>query len=767
MGSQLPLCLLVLVAISPHHNARAKYCLPKILEGSVNLTMDSPSNRADFTDNETGPNLNNNLLCSTWGNFHYKTFDRDVFYFPGTCNYLLSSNCKSNIESFNIQLRRTIIDGIPTISYITIVINGEFFIITKDSIRMNGNLIQLPYRSSWIEIKSKNNYVKVVATLGFTLTWNLEDNIHLELDAAYTNMTCGLCGDFNGVPLYDEFFSNGVQLSSYEYAILQKVEGPTDQCDEELGPFQDDPCVDDGNVCRTIFNSVPFSECQALVGTLPYIKTCIEDLCRCSSSDELSAFCFCRNVAEYSRQCADAGGEPLNWRTPEMCPRTCPPEMEYKECGPWTVDSCSSRGVSLFHQEHCLDGCFCLEGTVLDDISNIGCIAADQCSCTSNGLIYPPGETFTNPCSNCQCTKGQWTCVPRPCPGFCSIEGGSHITTYDEVTYNFHGDCDYVLSQQCENKSFIILGELKKCGQTDMETCLNSVTVVSSSNALIFIDSTGSGYLNSIRLQLPVIAADFHIFRPSSFFIIVHLNIGLQLQIQLVPIMQLYILAEPSFRGKLCGLCGNYNNIQSDEFTGTNGMVEGTASAFANTWKAYPQCPDIGNIFGYPCIIHSENEQYAREGCDLLLSSNGSFVACHHMVNPEPYHKKCLFNTCACKENEDCLCAALSAYVRICTMKGVLLTGWRSNICRKYADECPDTLVYSYNVMSCQPSCHSLSDPDDTCDIPFVPVDGCVCQESNYLDNSGACVTLGNCPCYYQGSDVPPGGEINGNGIRW
>lgn len=41
----------------------------------------------------------------------------------------------------------------------------------------------------------------------------------------------------------------------------------------------------------------------------------------------------------------------------------------------------------------------------------------------------------------------------------------------------------------------------------------------------------------------------------------------------------------------------------------------------------------------------------------------------------------CLYDTCACENSEECMCATLSSYVHACAAEGVSLKGWRTDVC--------------------------------------------------------------------------------------
>ncbi|XP_075568552.1 mucin-2 [Pelecanus crispus] len=696
-------------------------------------------------------------VCSTWGNNHFKTFDGDIYQFPGICEYNFASDCRDAYKEFSVHIQRGLnSNNHPEIQYILITIKDFTVYLTPKLAVVDGRIVKTPYYSSVVLIESNDIYTKVYAKLGLILIWNQEDALMVELDSKFNNHTCGLCGDYNGVPIYNEFIDGVVSYNSITYGNLQKISKPNAKCEDPDETQALPSCNGHRDECERLLTSSAFADCWLRLNLEMYIQACMQDKCACNGNED--SFCLCSTISEYSRQCSHAGGRPTEWRTQYFCPKTCPDTMIYRESSSPCMDTCSHLEISSLCEEHYMDGCFCPEGTVYDDITEKGCIPASQCHCKLHGKEYPPGENITNECEECTCDSGRWMCKDLPCPGTCSVEGGSHITTFDGKKYTFHGDCYYVLAKGTVNDSHALLAELAPCGSTDRQTCLKTVVLlVDHKKNVVVFRSDGSVLLNELTVNVPYVSASFSVFKPSSYYLVVQTSFGLQLQIQLFPVMQLFATVDQSVQGKLQGLCGNFNGMEGDDFKTTSGLVEATGSAFANTWKAQSTCTDQVEKLENPCSLSIESANYAEHWCSLLKNSEGPFARCHPIIDPSEYYKKCKYDTCLCEDNEECLCAALSSYSRACAFKGIILGGWRKSVCSNEVSSCPGNQIFLYNLTMCQQTCRSLADGEKHCLQDFAPVDGCGCPYNTYLDNQDTCVPISKCPCYYKGSYLEPG----------
>ncbi|XP_029952607.1 mucin-2-like [Salarias fasciatus] len=700
-------------------------------------------------------------FCSTWGNGHFKTFDGYFFDLPSSCNYNFASQCKGSYEDFQIQLQRQEVNGATSIKKIRMKLDGFVVELAGDSIRVNDKQVRVPFSRGGVSIEQAASYVKISAKLGLVAMWNQDDTFWVEMDQKFQNQTCGLCGDFNGNKLQDEFIQSKKDdlMSPDLYGETWKVSDPSEECDDETPPVRQN-CDEFKRFCKDLLTGPAFVSCKDLLDTAAFISACQSDLCACGGA---GASCTCATLSEYSRQCSHVGGKPQQWKTAQMCAKTCPFNMELRESGSPCTDTCSNPQRSQTCEEHSIDGCFCPSGTVFDDITQTGCIAAKQCPCMHKGKAYNNQESYSSQCQQCTCLEGEWRCKNLNCPGTCAIIGGSHISTYDDKTYTFHGDCAYTLTADVTG-NFSVIATLEKCEKAEESTCLEEITLRLSQNTVIGIEADGQVTYKKIVSRLPLIMDDVVIFKPSSFFIVVHTTYGFDIEVQLVPVMQVYIRACSSRKGRLQGLCGNFNDVEADDFKTRCGLNEGVAALFANTWKVGAGCPDVKDSLRDPCTLSVEKEKYAKYWCGFLSDPNGVFAECHSEVDPSEYEASCVYDTCACERSEECMCAIVSSYVHACASEGVVLKGWRNKICSKYTKSCPESLEYGYQTNGCDRTCRALSQSDATCEVSFTPLDGCGCAEGRYLDDKGRCVPVSQCPCHVGEKVVRPGQLIKVNG---
>ncbi|XP_057185195.1 mucin-5B-like [Triplophysa rosa] len=699
-----------------------------------------------------GPDFGHqSTICSTWGNFHFKTFDGHFFQMADTCNYVLAVMCDTAVSDFNIQMQRKIVNGSAAFNLITIQLEGTVIKLRDGNIFMDDQVVSIPINQNGIKIEGSLSSAKI-SRYGATVFWEEADqSVVIQLAEKYRGQTCGLCGDFNGNKRNDisligpDKWKVSLSAEPCENVTLQ----PNEQCDSQA------------NMCQEYIQRSGFDDCRRVLDMSSFEKVCSDDLCQCHGNQE----CVCNTLTEISRQCAHAGGKPGTWRTDQLCPKKCPLNMEYMECGGPCKNTCSDPDGSLLCTDHCVDGCFCPDGTVEDDIGNGGCVLISECPCVHEGRIYQTGESYEQACKSCVCAAGYWTCTDLECPGICSVVGGSHITTYDGKSFSFNGNCDYTLTKHSNDSNIAVIGNLAVCEPTRADTCLNSVSLIMLGNRLTTINFSPSGTvtLNGIASSgFPIFTENVVIFQPTSSYIIADMK-GLRLEIQLTPIMQLYIVASATEKGKFSGLCGNYNDIQSDDFKTQSGLTEGTPTTFVNFWKKNQYgCTDIENTFNNPCSLSVEREKLAKDWCSRLTNPNGTFSSCHSEICPKTYYQRCIYDTCKCADIGKCMCAALSSYAHACAARGVVIQGWMDSYpCE--SNVCSNNMKYSYNTTSCPNTCRGK---DYSCKASFTPVDGCVCLEGTYLNDAGTCVQAEQCPCYYDNQVIVPDGSIYVDGAK-
>ncbi|XP_059510759.1 mucin-19-like [Stegostoma tigrinum] len=674
--------------------------------------------------------------CRTWGHGAIRTYTDDFYHMASTCNYILTRQCKGNTEDFNVEIQR---GSNGNLEHIFMKIDSAMIVVANGTIMVKRSVISLPYDNKVINIQQYGVGVRFSNRRHtIVLFWNYQDELEITVDAQYQGQLCGLCGPFD---------TSASTIYDSDYVRLYKLDSSS--CSTT---FPKDTNCTSAQACSKI--STLFTSCLTKAIEDKYLEMCQKDACACKKTGG----CTCANFAEISHQCVHSDSSVWKtWRKSTGCaPPTCPGNQIYMECGPVCKSTCSDPNPQQ-QCDQCVNTCGCPEGTVLDNMRGDDmCISQMECPCEYDGAVYESGQIRNTFCQSCACQRGMWECADLNCPEICKIEEGTHITTFDGRYYNLIGDCSYYA---IVTKYWSVKIEMHPCQLAYKQTCLQRVTYTKYQDSYVF-NNDGTVDYNGNRVGVPLINGDIKIFYQSSIFLQVSTKSGMKMQIQIHPIMQLYISLPQTANGTTKGLCGTFNHNAEDDFLSAQGIVEYTYVAFANSWREGDNCPPPQVN---PTCVSSEDEIYAKENCAHLKDPLGAFAVCHSVVDFTKYYDMCKVASCNCEKVNDCICAALGAYSHACAAKGVIVGSWRRSTC---GVTCPSTQVFQYGMTACNRTCRFLSRPDITCEVQDVPVDGCGCPEGKYMNEKGTCVSRSECPCYFGGMIVQKDQPMNVNGAQ-
>ncbi|XP_042323917.1 LOW QUALITY PROTEIN: otogelin-like protein [Sceloporus undulatus] len=692
-------------------------------------------------------------ICKSWGQYHYETFDGIYYYFPGNCSYIFVKDCGDPEPQYTVWINNSphcvgsVYACLRSISLF--FSNQEEILIFGHEVRKGRIRLTLPQTIGNIFIERLADYILVKTTFGFSLAWDGNSGIYIKLIDEYKGKTCGLCGNYNN-NTSDDFV---IQNSDYKEDIAKfanswSVQTPDDAvCVATASDFPS-PCYIDAESYEDIYFKCqillqfPFFSCHQSIDPYPYISSCMNDLCR-EDDDET----YCRAVTEYARSCSHAGYPIRDWRDDfPACIDKCEDTFIHRDCISCCPPTCTFEKDCLGSNLHCLDGCYCPDGLILD---NGTCISLSDCPCIYHGRAFPVGSTIEQECSNCICVGGTWNCTQHDCPAECSIVGDSHFTTFDGRHYTFLGICQYILVKGIGKDKFTITLQKTPCGQNLDHTCIQSVTLVLEDdiNSQVTLNRGGEvqyGY-SSQALNLN---GYVEIQNLSSLFVQLKTKFGLKIQFAKDG-ERVYIQLSTDWKKRTLGLCGTYNGNLRDDFLSPAGMIEGTPQLHASAWKVSSACHVPVNIpVVDPCNINQQNAGYASQ-CDVI--NQDLFAPCHVYINPGLYYQLCRFDACKC--GSSCLCNALAHYAHVCRKHGISID-FRSQV-SYCALVCRSGMLYHPCSSFCEHSCSSLS-VLDTCDHDCA--EGCNCPQGKYFEDSiNFCVPVASCRCYYKGRSFQPG----------
>ncbi|XP_053183557.1 IgGFc-binding protein, partial [Scomber japonicus] len=741
--------------------------------------------------------------CQATGDPHYVTFDKKRFDFMGTCVYQLAALCSKNPELVPFEvLVQNDHRGSKVVSYTKLVEVKVFslsIVITKTHkglIMLNNELVNLPvtldggkvsvYKSGWFAV--------VTTDFGLKVSFDWRSSVFVTLPSDYMGAVCGLCGNYNGKPQDDLIPKNGGKPvapadfgSSWQVAKIPGCvggcKGVCPDCD-----ITQKVKYEKGDFCGLISDPKgPFRDCHAKVNPAGYFDDCVYDVCLYKGRRDV----LCQAITAYTTACQAAGATVYSWRTSQFCAVKCQVHSHYEVCAIACPATCQSLAPPKGCEGLCKEGCSCDEGYIL---SGDRCVPFAKCGCLYKDRYYQIGQVFypSGQCQEeCKCTQdGLVDCKKFKCganekckvengvqkchpvgKGVCRASGDPHYKSFDGKLFDFQGTCTYTLSKSCGLEGTHLVAFSVNVENVKWNRIMNNKIV--SVTKLVSVEVYGltlvmrhnmygvlvNGVFNNIPLNLNDGAVE--VSREGKHYVI-KTNFGLLVTYDLV--YHVTVTVPGNYRGKVCGLCGNFNSNPKDDFQLPNNQRTNNVNVFGKSWKVtIPNVLCENGCAGNKCPNCSPAQKavFSKSTyCGIVKEPKGPFADCHSKLDPEPYFNDCIFDVCASNGDDKVLCDSIAAYTFNCHMAGASVKNWRTpSFCPM---KCSANSHYEACADVCASSCEGLTEIvqcSTTC------VEGCECDDG-YLFNGQTCVKDTQCGCYDHGKTYKAGEVVYDEGCN-
>ncbi|XP_042300514.1 zonadhesin-like, partial [Sceloporus undulatus] len=302
------------------------------------------------------------------------------------------------------------------------------------------------------------------------------------------------------------------------------------------------------------------------------------------------------------------------------------------------------------------------------------------------------------------------------------------------------GNCTYTLSQLCDS-NISLLPYFNVEATNEHRWGNTQVSYVRS------VDADVHGIrVNGKEADVPSTPTPGVYIWPSGFYTVVSTDFGLRVKFD--GDHQVEVTLPSTYKGKVCGLCGNYNDNPADDFHNPRGEQEPDSTSLGNSWLV----SNLTNCSSGLDPVCSESVMEAAQSsrfCGLITDATGPFRHCYGTLDPTGHFTSCVYDQCALPQDPGSLCRNLQSYADACKSHGIHVELWRN------ATFCPISCAPNSHYEPCANACPGTCvDPTapGTCSLPCT--EACVC-DSGFLLHSGTCVPSHQCGCWEKGKHYP------------
>lgn len=250
------------------------------------------------------------------------------------------------------------------------------------------------------------------------------------------------------------------------------------------------------------------------------------------------------------------------------------------------------------------------------------------------------------------------------------VFGDPHYKTFDGKIFSFKSAGRYQLVADCKNLSFSI----KVANINKLHSTFTKRVAVQYGDIRLNLQQKGRVKYNGERIKTPFTKRGKFKVEKTRDGIEVSLHNGVKLLWNGKSFLEVTVPA--SFKNKLCGLCGNFNNNVQDDLKTKGGLVVSDREIlnFGTSWCAgkRSECAKkVKQMSKSDCMSKHRNE---KNYCKYL--SSDPFTVCDSKLSYNKYYKACKMDMCLCPSGK-CYCESLMAYARECQRLGIKLPNWQ------------------------------------------------------------------------------------------